>query len=201
MMMTRRLVQLFIGLALYGLSVTLMVRADLGLDPWNVLNQGVVARTGWPFGATVIGIGVLLLLLWIPLRQKPGFGTIANIILVGMVVDWTMPLVATPHVLWGKGLMLAAGIVTMAAATGCYLGAAMGPGPRDGLMTGVIARTGWSVRLVRTAIELTVLAIGWLLGGKVGLGTVVYAFSIGPLVQLFLPLFALPKTEPAAAGA
>ncbi len=201
MMMTRRLVQLFIGLALYGVAIVLLVRADLGLDPWNVLNQGVVAKTGWPFGATVIGIGVLLLLVWIPLRQRPGFGTIANIVLVGLVVDWVMPFVTTPHGLVGKNLMLIAGVLTTAVATGCYLGAAMGPGPRDGLMTGVVARTGWSVRVVRTAIELTVLAIGWLLGGKVGIGTLVYALAIGPLVQIFLPLFALPRREAAVAGA
>ncbi|WP_172448484.1 YczE/YyaS/YitT family protein [Caulobacter mirabilis] len=199
--MTRRLVQLFIGLALYGVAIVLLVRADLGLDPWNVLNQGVVAKTGWPFGATVIGIGALLLLVWIPLRQRPGFGTIANIILVGLVVDWVMPFVATPAGLWGKALLLVAGVVTTAVATGCYLGAAMGPGPRDGLMTGVVARTGWSVRIVRTAIELTVLGIGWLLGGKVGVGTVVYALAIGPLIQVFLPLFALPRREAAVAGA
>jgi len=110
-----------------------------------------------------------------------------------------MPLVGTPAGLWGKALMLAAGIVTTAVATGCYLGAAMGPGPRDGLMTGIVARTGWSVRIVRTAIELTVLTVGWLLGGKVGLGTVVYALAIGPLIQLCLPLFVIRPRAPAVA--
>ena len=199
MMMTRRLLQLFVGLTLYGVAIVLLVRADLGLDPWNVLNQGVVAKTGWPFGVTVIALGVLILLLWLPLRQRPGFGTIANIVLVGLVVDWVMPLVGTPAGLWGKALMLAAGIVTTAVATGCYLGAAMGPGPRDGLMTGIVARTGWSVRIVRTAIELTVLTVGWLLGGKVGLGTVVYALAIGPLIQLCLPLFVIRPRAPAVA--
>jgi len=201
MMMTRRLVQLLLGLALYGVAIVLLVRADLGLDPWNVLNQGVVARTGWPFGATVIALGVMILLLWLPLRQRPGFGTIANIILVGLMVDWVMPLIATPGGLWGKALMLAAGIITTAVATGCYLGAAMGPGPRDGLMTGVVDRTGWSVRIVRTAIELTVLTVGWLLGGKVGLGTVVYALAIGPMIQVFLPLFVINPKARAAASA
>ncbi|MBP7704044.1 MAG: hypothetical protein KA105_02020 [Caulobacter sp.] len=199
MHMTRRLVQLFAGLGLYGFAITLLVRADLGLDPWNVLNQGVVARTGWSFGAVVIGLGVLILLLWIPLRQKPGFGTLANIALVGLAVDWTMPFVATPDSLWARVLLLAAGTITIAIATGCYLGAAMGPGPRDGLMTGIVARTGWSVRVVRTSIELAVLALGWLLGGKVGVGTVVYALAIGPLVHLAVPLFAIREPRALAA--
>ncbi|MFR9777653.1 YczE/YyaS/YitT family protein [Micromonospora sp. MS34] len=189
----RRLTQLYAGLTLYGVSMALMVRSGLGLDPWDVFHQGVARQTGLSIGTVTIAVGALVLLLWIPLRQRPGLGTVSNVVVIGLVVDATLALLPT-----GSGLpvrigLLLVGIVANGAATGLYLGAALGPGPRDGLMTGYVARRpGRSIRLVRTAIEVTVLALGWLLGGTVGLGTVAYALAIGPLAQLFIPLFAVP---------
>lgn len=191
MFQPRRLAQLFVGLALYGLSIALLVRADLGLDPWDVLNQGLAEHLPWSFGVIINVVGGLVLLLWLPLRQKPGVGTVANILLIGPFADLGLALVRTPDSIVGKTLMLAAGIVGIGVAAGAYIGAGLGPGPRDGLMTGLVARTGWSIRRVRTGIELTVLAVGWLLGGTVGLGTVAFALCIGPLVQVFLPLFTI----------
>lgn len=198
MLMTRRLTQLFAGLALYGLSMALMVRATLGLDPWDVLHQGLSQLSGWSFGLIVNAVGVTVLLLWIPLRQKPGFGTVANVIVIGLVVDVCLKWIPDAQGLPWRAAMLIAGIVLNGVASGAYIGAGLGPGPRDGLMTGIVARTGWPVKYVRTAIELAVIAVGWSLGGSVGLGTVLYAVSIGPLVHVFLPLFtikAAAKTE------
>lgn len=199
MMITRRLSQLLLGLGLYGLSIALMVRAGLGLAPWDVLNQGLSGQLGWSFGMVIVAIGALVLLLWIPLRQKPGIGTVGNILLIGPSTDLALSLLPTPDALWLRGLMLAGGVVLCGLATGAYIGAGLGPGPRDGLMTGVVRRTGWSVRTVRTGIELTVLAAGWLLGGSAGLGTLAFALAIGPLAQTFLPLFTLRAAAPAAA--
>ena len=191
--MTRRLIQLFSGLCLYGLSIALIVRADLGLDPWDVLNQGVVERFAKPagisFGLVVNLIGMAVLLLWIPLRQKPGIGTVANVLVIGTVANFGLDWIPSDLGLPLRAGLLIAGIVLNGVASGAYIGAGLGPGPRDGLMTGIVARTGWPVKWVRTAIELTVIAVGWLLGGSVGLGTVLYALTIGPLVHVFLPLF------------
>jgi uncharacterized membrane protein YczE len=199
LVMTRRLIQLFSGLVLYGLSIALIVRADLGLDPWDVLNQGVFERFARPagisFGLVVNLIGLAVLLLWIPLRQKPGVGTVANVLVIGTVANVGLDWIPTDLDLSLRAGLLIAGIVLNGVASGAYIGAGLGPGPRDGLMTGIVARTGWPVKWVRTAIELSVIAVGWLLGGSVGLGTVLYAVTIGPLVHVFLPLFTIrPKT-------
>jgi uncharacterized membrane protein YczE len=197
-MMTRRLVQLFAGLWLYGLSMALLIRAHLGLNPWDVFHQGVSSRTDLSIGTVVIIVGALVLLLWIPLRQRPGIGTIANIFVIGIAVDVSLQL--TP-IVDGYPLrisMLLLGILLNGVAGGMYIGAGLGPGPRDGLMTGIVRRTGHSVRLVRTGIELVVLGTGWLLGGTVGLGTLLYAISIGPIVQRMLPIFTIGE-EPRAA--
>ena len=197
--MTRRLIQLFAGLFLYGLSIALIVRADLGLDPWDVLNQGVFERVAKPagisFGLVVNLMGMAVLLLWIPLRQKPGIGTVANVLVIGTVANFGLDWIPSDLGLPLRAGLLIAGIVLNGVASGAYIGAGLGPGPRDGLMTGIVARTGWPVKWVRTAIELTVIAVGWLLGGSVGVGTVLYALTIGPLVHIFLPLFTIrPKT-------
>ncbi|MBA8931735.1 putative membrane protein YczE [Kutzneria viridogrisea] len=165
----------------------LLVRANLGLDPWDVLHQGLTDRIGvLSFGAVTQLVGLAVLLCWIPLRQRPGFGTVSNIVLIGFAVDATLALLPTPDSLVLRAAYLVAGIVLNAVAAATYVGARLGPGSRDGLMTGLHMRTGWSLRLIRTAIELTVLAVGWLLGGTVGVGTVLYAVTIGPLTQLFL---------------
>ena len=193
----RRLVQLFVGLALYGFSMGLLVRSTLGLDPWDVLHEGIAKRTDLSFGEVVIVVGVLVLLLWIPLRQMPGLGTIANAVVVGVATDVTLGLVEAPSALAPRTAFLVSGVVLNALAGALYIGAQLGPGPRDGLMTGLVRRTGWSVRLVRTGLEVTVLTVGFLLGGTVGLGTVLYAVAIGPLLQVFLPWTVVPLT-PAA---
>jgi len=193
--MTRRLVQLFAGLFLYGISLAFVVRAGLGLAPWDVLHQGLAELTGASIGTMVIAASFVVLLLWIPLRQPPGFGTIANAILVGISVDLTM-LVLDDMSSWPmRTLLLVGGVLLNALATALYIGALLGPGPRDGLMTGLVRRSGRSVRLVRTVIEVTVLAIGWLLGGTVGIGTLLYAFAIGPIVHLLLPRLTVSPTR------
>ena len=201
----RRLVQLYLGLALYGISMALMIRSHLGLDPWDVFHQGLAKLTGLSFGTVTIGVGALVLLLWIPLRQRPGLGTVSNVVVIGLVVDAALALLPAGGPLGVRIALLITGIVANGAATALYLGARLGPGPRDGLMTGYVARRpGRSVRLVRTVIEVTVLALGWLLDGTVGLGTVAYALAIGPLAQFFIPLFAVPEgsaTDSAAPSA
>ena len=195
--MTRRLLQLFAGLVLYGLSIALIVRADLGLDPWDVLNQGVFERFAGPagisFGLVVNLIGMAVLLLWIPLRQRPGIGTVANVLVIGTVANFGLDWIPSDLGLPVRAGLLGAGVVLNGVASGAYIGAGLGPGPRDGLMTGIVARTGWPVKWVRTAIELSVIALGWLLGGFVGMGTVLYAVTIGPLVHLFLPIFTIHR--------
>jgi uncharacterized membrane protein YczE len=193
---TRRLVQLILGLALFGASIALLVRAELGLFPWDVLHQGVARATGLPLGVVVILASVVVLVLWIPLRQRPGLGTVANVVLVGVFVDLTLAVLPTVEPLHWRILMLVAGVVINAAATGLYIGAGYGPGPRDGLMTGLAAR-GWSLRWSRLGIELGVLAVGFALGGTVGVGTVVYALTVGPLVQPFLTVFTVRAPRPA----
>ncbi|MEU5782216.1 YczE/YyaS/YitT family protein [Micromonospora lupini] len=195
----RRLTQLYAGLVVYGVSMALMIRSDLGLDPWDVFHQGLSERTGLSFGTVTIGVGALVLLLWIPLRQRPGLGTVSNVVVIGLVVDATLALLPTGGPLGVRIVLLITGIVANGAATALYLGAQLGPGPRDGLMTGFVARRpGLSIRLVRTVIEVTVLALGWLLGGTVGVGTVAYALAIGPLAQFFIPLVAVPTPATAA---
>ncbi|QOC91106.1 membrane protein YczE [Micromonospora craniellae] len=197
----RRLTQLHAGLVLYGFSMALMIRSELGLNPWDVFHQGLSRLTGLTMGTTVILVGALVLLAWIPLRQRPGIGTVANVVVIGLAVDATLALLPAGGPLPVRVTLLVAGIVGNGIATALYLGARLGPGPRDGLMTGLVARRpGWSLRLVRTAIEIAVLAVGWLLGGTVGLGTVAYALTIGPLAQFFLPVFDTPEPAPAPAG-
>lgn len=195
--MTRRLIQLFLGLALYGFSIGLMVRSGLGLDPWDVFHQGLSGHVGLSFGMIVNVVGAIVLLLWIPIRQRPGIGTIANVLMIGLWADLSLWLIPSVQSLPLACTMLLAGIFLNGVATGAYIGAGLGPGPRDGLMTGLVKRTGGSVRVIRTGIELTVLGIGWLLGGTVGVGTLVYALAIGPIIHRMLPLFAIPekKTE------
>ncbi len=194
-MMPRRLLQLFIGLVLYGASMALMLRAALGLDPWDVFHQGLATQADLSIGKVVNLVGLAVLLLWIPLKQRPGIGTVANVILIGTAMDLTLSVLPAME---GLALQVAAllfSVVANGIAGALYIGAGLGPGPRDGLMTGLARRTGWSLRLVRTGIELTVLGFGWLLGGTVGVGTLLYAFTIGPLVQIFLPMFTIPDPK------
>lgn len=195
MRMLRRLVQLQLGLALYGVSLALMVHANLGLDPWDTFHQGLADLSRLSFGLVVNLVGAAVLLLWIPLRQWPGLGTISNVLVIGTVTDLALAMIAPPESLVVRSLFLASGVGLNAIATAAYIGAGFGPGPRDGLMTGLVRRTGWPVKWTRMGIEVSVLGIGWLLGGTVGVGTVVYALAIGPLVQPLLPLFA---TDPSA---
>ncbi|HET6667484.1 MAG TPA: hypothetical protein VFG98_09415 [Intrasporangium sp.] len=183
----RRVVQLLIGLILYGVSMAMMLRATLGLNPWDVFHAGLTGRMPLTFGQVTIVVGALVLLLWIPLRQWPGLGTMANVVVIGLAVDAALAVIDSPSGLPAQLSMLLAGLVLNGLAGGLYIGSQLGPGPRDGLMTGLALRTGLSIRLVRTGLELTVLGAGWLLGGPVGLGTVLYAMTIGPLVQFFLP--------------
>ena len=190
--MPPRLLKLFLGLIAYGVSMVMMLQSGLGLMPWDVLHQGLSLQGGWPMGRVTIAVSFVVLLVWIPLRQKPGFGTLCNAVVIGLVFDlvngwigdrlFDAPLAA-------RAALLAGGIVLNGVATAAYLGAHLGPGPRDGLMTGLVRRTGGSVRLVRTLIEGGVVVSGFLLGGTVGLGTVAYVLLIGPLIQMMLPWF------------
>ncbi|MFF0747269.1 YitT family protein [Streptomyces sp. NPDC004111] len=188
----RRLSQLYVGLALYGVSSAALVRAGLGLEPWGVLHQGLAERTGLTIGVVSIVVGAVVLLLWIPIRQRPGLGTVSNVFVVGIAMDGTLALLPEVHSPVGRVALMAGGIVLNGVATGLYIAARFGPGPRDGLMTGLHRLTGRSIRLVRTGIEIAVVATGFLLGGSVGVGTVAYALAIGPLAQFFLRLFAVP---------
>jgi len=200
--MTRRLFQLLIGLALYGASIAVMVRANLGLDPWDVFHQGLSNHSGISLGMMVNLVGVAVLLLWIPIRQRPGIGTVANVFLIGTFADISLWLIPPIHSLPLQVAMMVVAILLNGIATGAYIGAGLGPGPRDGLMTGLVKRTGGSVRVIRTVIEIAVLAAGWLLGGTVGIGTVLYAIAIGPIVHRMLPLFTIadsPKSSPVPA--
>ena len=187
--MTRRIVQLLLGLFLYGIAIALIVRAAIGVAPWDVLTQGISLKTGWGFGVITIVIGAFLLLLWIPLRQKPGIGTVLNVLLVGPAADFGLWIIPADLDLWARILLFAAGLFALALATGLYLGARFGAGPRDGLMTGIHERTGWPIWVGRTGIEITVLAIGWILGGNVGIGTVLFAVLVGPLCGITIPWF------------
>ncbi|WP_230984402.1 membrane protein YczE [Microbispora oryzae] len=180
-----RLLRLYTGLAGYGAGIALLVRSNLGLDPWEVFHQGLSFRTGWSLGVCINLVGALVLLLWIPLRQRPGLGTISNVLLVGASADLVMWLVPAPSPWPLRWALLLGGIVAIAASSGLYINAGFGPGPRDGLMTG-LNRLGLSIRVARTLVELTVLAAGWLLGGTVGIGTILFAVTIGPLTQVFM---------------
>ncbi|MFE9839585.1 YitT family protein [Streptomyces sp. NPDC005551] len=192
-----RLVRLYAGLALYGASSALLVKSGLGLEPWNVLHQGLAELTGLTIGVVSIVVGAGVLLLWIPLRQRPGLGTVSNVFVVGIAMDGTLALVPDAHGTAVRIALLGAGIVLNGTATGLYITAGFGAGPRDGLMTGLHRRTGRSIRLMRTGVEVTVVATGFALGGTVGVGTVLYALAIGPLAQLFLRVFAAAPTPPA----
>lgn len=186
----RRLARLLVGLLLYALSMATIIEAGLGNMPWDVLTQGLVRRTGLSFGALTALVGLAVLACWIPLRQRPGIGTVLNVVVISAAIDPALVLVRLlpdPLPLAARVGLLLAGVALNALATSLYVGARLGPGPRDGLMTGLVARTGWPLRLVRTGIEVTVVAAGFALGGRLGLGTVVYALAVGPLVHAWLP--------------
>jgi uncharacterized membrane protein YczE len=194
-----RLVRLYAGLAGYGLSLALMVRARLGLGPWDVLHQGIARHLGVQLGWVTIGVSAIVLLTWIPLRQRPGLGTISNAVMVGLVVNAGLDVLPAPAALAGRITWLAVAIALNGLAKACYIGAGLGPGPRDGLMTGIAAR-GHSLRVVRTAIELSVLALGWVLGGSIGVGTVAYALAIGPLTHILLPRLSVTRAAERPGG-
>lgn len=196
--MLRRLIQLYIGLILYGVSTAVYVRANLGADPWNVFHLGVAGLASMDIGMVMILTGAAVLLLWIPLRQRPGLGTISNVIVLGLAADTTLSLMPPLESLWLRAVLLLLAVLLNALATGMYIGAGFGAGPRDGLMTGIHARTGWPIRRIRTTIEISVLLIGIVLGGAFGIGTVLYALAIGPLIQICLPWFQLPRAAPPA---
>ncbi|MHB9863126.1 YczE/YyaS/YitT family protein [Streptomyces sp. YIM S03343] len=189
------MVQLYTGLTLYGASSALLVGAGLGLEPWNVLHQGLAELTGLTIGTVSIVVGAAVLLLWIPLRQRPGMGTVSNVFVVGLAMDGTLALLPEVRELAARIALLAAGVVLNGVATGLYISARFGPGPRDGLMTGLHRCTGRSIRLMRTAVEVAVVVTGFALGGTIGVGTLLYAVSIGPLAQLFLRMFAVPAAS------
>jgi uncharacterized membrane protein YczE len=185
----RRLTQLYLGLVLFGVSMALLVEARLGVMPWDVLHQGLARRTGLTLGTTTVIVGVVVLLMWIPLRERPGLGTVSNVLVIGVSVDAALALLPAPDAVWVRAVLAVTGIVLNAVATAMYIGARYGAGPRDGLMTGLVRRTGASVRLVKTSIEVGVVAAGWLLGGTVGVATVLFALTVGALVHVFLPRF------------
>lgn len=191
----RRIFQLLVGLVLYGVSDSLLVLAHLGIDPWDVFQQGLSLHTGIPIGTWAIGVGIAVLLFWIPLRQRPGLGTLLNVLVIGGVMDLVLVHVAPPTTLSTRIVVLFLGVGLNGLATGCYIGTGLGPGPRDGLMMGLAAR-GLSLRFVRTSIEVTVLVIGWALGGNLGWGTFLYALAIGPLAQFFIPLCTVRSPRP-----
>jgi uncharacterized membrane protein YczE len=183
---------LFSGLVAYGVSSGLILQAGLGVDPWDVLHQGLARTFGGQVGTWAIAASLVVLLLWFPLRERFGVGTLANAVVVGLCINATVWTVPAQHDLAPQAIVLATGIVLNGLATGLYIGAGFGPGPRDGLTTAFAAR-GYQIRLIRTVVEGTVLAVGWAIGGSVGVGTVLYAVSIGPMMHLTVPLFTLKK--------
>jgi uncharacterized membrane protein YczE len=191
----RRLVQLYAGLLLYGFSIALMVRSDLGLAPWDVLHSGLTKWFPIDIGEALVIVSFLVMIAWVPLREMPGIGTVSNAILIGLSTDVFLAVIEAPHGLALRAALLVAGVGLQGVATAAYIGAQLGRGPRDGLMTGLSRRTGRSLRMVRTAMELTVVAAGLVLGGVAGVGTIVYALSIGPLSQALLPTF-IVETSP-----
>lgn len=190
-----RLLQLAAGLLLYGLSIAIYVRSELGLDPWDVFHQGISDHTGISFGMVVVLLGAVVLALWLPLRARPGIGTIANVLVVGSVADVVLAHLGSPHGLGGRIAMLVGAVAGNAVATGLYIGSGLGAGPRDGLTLAVVARTGWSIRATRTAVEIAVLGAGFALGGTIGVGTLLYAVAIGPLTHLTIPLFSRDRRQ------
>ena len=198
----RRLVQLYAGLVLYGISMAMLVRSSLGVMPWDVLHQGISRQTGLSLGLVTMLVGVAVLLGWFPLRQRPGLGTVSNVLVIGPAVDVTLRVLPAADGLPASLALALGGVLLNGVATAAYIGVHFGPGPRDGLMTGLVGRTGGSVRLVRTLIEVVVVLVGWLLGGTLGVVTVLYAFTIGPIVHLLLPRLevAMPPAAPVAAG-
>ena len=191
----RRLTQLYLGLLLYGLSMALLVRSSLGVMPWDVLHQGLARQVGGSLGQVTIVVGVVVLLGWIPLRERPGLGTVSNVVVIGLAVDAALAVISAPTAWPARLALVVLGVALNAAATAAYIGVRLGAGPRDGLMTGLVRRTGGSVRLVRTGIEVAVVTVGWLLGGTLGVATVLYALAIGPLVHLLLPVFTVALPE------
>ncbi|GIG36670.1 membrane protein YczE [Cellulomonas pakistanensis] len=199
----RRAAQLVVGLVLYAVSIALLVHSGLGNMPWDVLNQGTARQIGWSLGTVTVAYSVLILLAWWPLRQRPGIGTVANVVVIGVLIDpflALLDLLPEELPLAARIAMVVLGIVVNGVASALYIGARLGPGPRDGLMTGLVARTGWPVGPVRIAIEVTVVAVGWLLGGTVGFATLAYALGIGPLIHWLLPRLTVP-VPPAVAAA
>lgn len=190
--LTHRVIRLLIGLFFFGFAAAMMLRAQVGVDPWTVLAEGLMLTTGVGIGWWVVILGLVVLLLWIPLRQRPGLGTVLNALLVGPFMEVGLLYIDTPETLLQRWLVFATGVMMLAIASGLYIGAGFGPGPRDGLMTGANARFGWPIWAVRSSIEVTVLLIGWALGGNFGLGTIVFAFSIGPLVHRTIPALRVP---------
>src|SRR5690606_17822761 len=193
----RRVAQLLLGLFLFGISIAMMVRAGIGLPPWDVLTQGLHRQTGLSFGVLTVIIGALVLLLWIPLRQKPGLGTVLNVLLIGPAADLGLAFIPQQHEPVLQGLLFAGGLALIAVASGLYIGARLGPGPRDGLMTGLHDRLGMRIGLARTIVEVTVLGAGWLLGGQVGIGTLAFALLVGPTVGVARPVLTVPAAHPA----
>ncbi|PRZ42543.1 putative membrane protein YczE [Antricoccus suffuscus] len=187
--MTKRLLQLLLGLVLYGVAIALMVRAAIGVAPWDVLTQGISRQTGWGFGLLTVVVGAAVLLAWIPLRERPGIGTVLNVLIVGPAAGFGLWLIPNITGIWARIPVFAAGLALLAVATGLYIGARFGAGPRDGLMTGIHRRTGWPLWVGRTLVELTVLGAGWAMGGNVGPGTVLFATLVGPLCNLTIPWF------------
>lgn len=186
----QRLPRLLLGLVIAGVGIALMVRADLGLGPWDVLHQGISRLTGVPIGRITILTGLAVLLVWVPLRERPGIGTVLNVLLIGTTVDLTMAVVPAPSALWLRSCLVIGGVVIFALGSSLYIGAGLGPGPRDGVMTG-FARRGFAIGAVRTTLEVLVLVVGLLLGGTIGLGTVLFAFGVGPLIHVMLPRLTL----------
>lgn len=197
----RRITQLLVGLFLYGLGIAFMVRGEIGAAPWDVLSQGISRHVPLSFGVITILTSVVVLLLWLPLRQRYGVGTLLNALLVGPSADVGLLLIPVGQPLWLRIAFFVIGLLVLAAATGLYIGAHFGPGPRDGLMTGLHKRTGWPIWIVRTGIEIVVVAVGWSLGGNVGIGTLAFALLVGPLCQYFMRIFAIRVPAPAKSTA
>ena len=194
--LARRLPQLYVGLFLYGVSLAMMVRGALGLAPWDVLHSGFIRHVPMTLGQAVVLFSFVVLVLWVPLREMPGIGTISNALVVGLSADLTLAVLDRPEALWARIALMVGGVALCGLASALYIGAQLGRGPRDGLMTGLARRTGRSIRLVRTGLEVTVVVVGVLLGGTIGLGTVLYALAIGPLTQLMLPWFTVDVMAP-----
>ncbi|MBB5633247.1 putative membrane protein YczE [Cryobacterium mesophilum] len=192
LVMTRRWVQLLLGLFLYGIAIAMMIRAAIGISPWDVLAQGISLRTGIPFGFVTNIVGGVVLLLWIPLRQRLGIGTVLNALLIGPSAEVGLWLIPLQDDIWVRIVLFTGGLLLLAIATGLYIGARFGPGPRDGLMTGINKKYGVRIWIVRTSIEVVVLVIGWILGGNVGFGTLAFALLVGPLVHVTMPILRVP---------